>query len=192
MNWHEHFRYDETVPGCLVWIRFAANNRIKPGTPAGKYTPKQNKPDKGYFRVYVIDRGYAHHRIIWEMFNRPLESDEQVDHIDGNTQNNRIENLRVTNNQNNCYNQHRRVTNKSGTTGIHINNNGSGNLYWAASWMENGVRTGRNFSISKYGYEEARNMALAARQEAEERLKQQGIIISERHGKECSTQNLSQ
>jgi hypothetical protein len=182
MNWFEHFRYDESVPGCLVWVRFAANNRIKPGEVAGKFQPKQKNPERGYFRVFVVDRSYAHHRIIWEMFNRPLEDGEQVDHIDGNTRNNKIENLRVVTNQENSYNQRKRSTNKSGVTGVYVTDNGQGRLYWTACWQENGKRCGCMYSIDKHGYDESFNLANIAREQAIQRIKESGVSITERHG----------
>lgn len=185
MNWNEHFTYDPTIPEGIRWARFASNNRIKPGTPAGKYLYKSKlKPERrGYYRTYVLTRSYANHRIIWEMFNSPLVEGEQVDHLDGNTDNNCIENLRVVNNQTNTYNQKKRNTNKSGVTGIHITDNGNGKFYWTASWMDRGKRCGTMYSIDKYGYDTAREMALKDRLNAEEMLKEQDINITERHGK---------
>jgi hypothetical protein len=181
-NWHEHFAYSEEVPGGLIWKRYAANNRVKPGDAAGSYIPKHNKPDAGYYRVFVIDRTYSNHRIIWEMHNNPLEDGEQVDHIDGNSRNNKLINLRVVSNKENCYNQSKRSTNKSGITGVHKNDNGSGTWYWVASWMVNGKRTGTMFAIAKYGEEGAKALAIEARENAVAMLKDNGVNITERHG----------
>jgi len=116
------------------------------------------------------------------MFNRKLEDGEQVDHIDGDTRNNSIENLRVVDNKTNCYNQNKRINNKSGVTGVHLINNGDGLYYWVASWMQDGKHKGKLFSIKKYGDEVAFNLAVQTRERAMTELKLAGINITERHG----------
>lgn len=182
MNWNEHFLYDESVPGCLVWKRFAANNRIKPGDVAGSYKRKKRDKESGYYRVFVVDKSYASHRIIWEMHNGTLNNEQQIDHKDGNTRNNSISNLRIVTGQENCYNQKKRSTNQSGVTGVYVTDNGNGCLYWAAMWMENKVRKGCMFSIEKHGYDVAFQLALEARIQGINKIKQDGISITERHG----------
>ena len=183
MNWDEHFVYDPSIPEGLRWNRFAANRRIKPNDPAGKFAHKKHNSNKGYFRTYVINRSYANHRIIWEMFNRKLEDGEQVDHIDGNTKNNRIENLRVVDSKTNCYNQKKRVNNKSGVTGVHLIDNGDGLYYWVASWMQDGRYKKKLFPVKKYRDEVAFNLAVKTREQEINELKLTGINITERHGK---------
>lgn len=183
MDWKEHFEYDETSPSCLRWVRNAARNKVKKGDVAGIYKQKKRNPDRGYYMIYVDGISKAAHRIIWEIFNYSLTPSQQIDHINGITTDNRITNLRVVDNQTNCFNQTKRITNKSGVTGVHLTNNGNGRIYWVASWMHNGKRKGRMFSVSKYGNEVAFKSALHAREEAMEQLKLEGINISERHGK---------
>ena len=41
------------------------------------------------------------HRIVWESFNGPIPDDMDVDHIDGNPQNNALSNLRLLSHQDN-------------------------------------------------------------------------------------------
>jgi len=61
--------------------------------------------------------GYRAHRIAW-MLIYGEEPAGQIDHIDGDRQNNRINNLRVVNHITNSRNQKKRITNKSGITGV--------------------------------------------------------------------------
>ncbi len=167
----------------LRWVRNAARNKVKIGDVAGIYKPKKRKPNKGYYMIYVSGISKAAHRIIWEMHYETLTSNQQIDHKNGITTDNRINNLRVVDNQTNCFNQGKRITNKSGITGVHITDNGNGKMYWVASWMENGKRRGRMFSIAKYGNDEALSLAIRVREQAVLKLIESGINISERHGK---------
>ena len=82
---------------------------------------KKDKPagylSKKYKIVSINYKNYLNHRIIflWHHGYIPKE----IDHIDRNSLNNKIENLReATQSENNC-NQKLRVTNKSGLKNIH-------------------------------------------------------------------------
>jgi hypothetical protein len=50
------------------------------------------------------------HRVIWEMHNGPIPPGMEIDHIDGNLLNNRLENFRLCNHAENMCNNHRRKT----------------------------------------------------------------------------------
>lgn len=177
MDWFVHFKYSPETEGGLTWVREAANRRMKVGDTAGR-------PDnKGYWAVGLGKGRYRNHRIIWEMFNGQIPEGIQVDHIDGNRANNRIENLRLVTNMINCYNQKKKCTNTSGVNGVCLTDNGSGKLYWCASWNFEGKRCGRMFALAKYGNELAFELAVKTRKEAEEMLKLNGIDVTERHGK---------
>jgi hypothetical protein len=52
------------------------------------------------------------HRIIWEMHNGPIPKGMQIDHIDGDCANNKLENLRLaTNRENSCNREVGEMTN---------------------------------------------------------------------------------
>ena len=70
----------------------------------------------GYLRVRIDNKNYLIHRLIF-LYNYgflPI----QVDHIDGNTLNNHIENLRQSTNSENSQNSKLSINNKSGVKGV--------------------------------------------------------------------------
>lgn len=120
---NECFHYEQNT-GELLWkqrplrhfaspsIHKQLNTRFA-GKPAGAFF----KTKTGAYRIVRLDGViYYAHRLIFKMIN-DFEP-EIVDHIDGNTTNNRIENLRSCTNQDNCKNARLSKTNTSGHTGV--------------------------------------------------------------------------
>ena len=70
----------------------------------------------GYIHVKIKAKSFKAHRLIFLYHYGYLP--EFVDHIDGNKQNNRIENLRSASKQENAHNQKIRLTNSSGVKGV--------------------------------------------------------------------------
>ena len=72
---------------------------------------------KGYLNGNVDGKRYLAHRLvyIYHFGHAP----ETIDHIDHNTNNNRIENLRPCNKSKNAMNAKLRMDNKSGVKGVH-------------------------------------------------------------------------
>jgi hypothetical protein len=89
--------------------------QFKIGTLAGSHQ------SNGYYRVTINKKSYGLHRIIFMMFYGyfPIE----IDHIDNNPSNNKIENLRPANAILNSYNRRILKSNKTGIKGIRFHQN---------------------------------------------------------------------
>jgi hypothetical protein len=70
----------------------------------------------GYRDVMFNHKTYKVHRLIFMMFYGYMP--KEIDHIDGNSSNNRIENLRECSSSQNKYNTKLRIDNKSGIKGV--------------------------------------------------------------------------
>ena len=51
--------------------------------------------NQGYLRFTIGKKNYYNHRIIYQAFYGPIEDDLVIDHIDGNTLHNNLENLQA-------------------------------------------------------------------------------------------------
>ena len=69
-------------------------------------------------RGYLMVGSFKVHRVVWEQFNGKMEKGFQIDHINGNILDNRIENLRKATYAENQWNAKKRVDNKSGVKGV--------------------------------------------------------------------------
>ncbi|EEI3401062.1 HNH endonuclease [Salmonella enterica subsp. enterica serovar Cerro] len=113
MIWATVFDYDKNT-GALTW-RVSPNNRIKIGSPAGSVNP-----GTGYVHVKVFKRNRMAHRIVWDMHNPndTVQKGEEIDHINHNKTDNRIENLRKVDCAVNQRNRPQHKDNTSGVTGV--------------------------------------------------------------------------
>ena len=132
---HECFAYDPESPSFLRWKKRPREhfntlrgmntfNGTWPGKPAGSLSPEQNR----YWLVGIKKRLFFVHRIIFSMFNT-LPDGYEVDHIDGNTFNNSIENLRSATRLQNTKNSKKAKNTASGVKGVTRTSNGR---YWCA------------------------------------------------------------
>lgn len=103
---HQLFEYKD---GDLYW-KISRNNNIKVGQVAGMLRPD------GYKRVNINKKNYYLHRLIF-IYHNGFITDE-IDHIDNNKLNNRIENLRVATRIQNMLNCKINSRNTTGIKGI--------------------------------------------------------------------------
>jgi hypothetical protein len=113
---------------------------------------------KGYLLVSVLGRPYLYHRLVWLHVHGEWPK-YQLDHIDGNKKNNRIENLRDVDG---CINQQNmRTARKHNSTGIlGVTPNGVGFR----------ARITHNGTVIHLGTFESPELASAAYAEAKRRL----------------------
>jgi hypothetical protein len=107
---HELFDYRDD--GNLIWkVRLSDRNKI--GKVAGSFS-KSNK----YYHCRIEGKTYRLHRLIFLYHHGYLTLGMDIDHIDGNSSNNRIENLREVTGSQNQWNRKKNVNNTSGIKGI--------------------------------------------------------------------------
>jgi hypothetical protein len=107
LKYHLHY-CPET--GIFTWLVPAAH-RMKPGDIAG-WTHK-----RGYRDIRVLGKIYKVHRLAW-LYIYGVWPTKGIDHINGITGDNRIQNLREANNAQNLHNSKLRKDNTSGYHGV--------------------------------------------------------------------------
>ena len=101
---HECFAYDN---GNLIWKARPIHHydeEWKQKRAARQYARvvAGNLTSNGYIKVSINKQDYQAHRIIWKMFTGE-DPTEDIDHIDGNRTNNKIENLQSVSHRENIW-----------------------------------------------------------------------------------------
>lgn len=111
---------------------------------------------KKYVHIVINKKIYKAHRLAWLYFYGSFPENE-IDHIDGNGLNNKINNLRHVTRTDNCKNLRRSKNNTSGITGI-------GRHKMSGKWR---VRIGVNNKLLEIGYFDSLFDAACVRKSAE-------------------------
>lgn len=106
----ECLRYDYES-GDFYWLKNTRGHYLK-----GK---KAGCGRNGYIVIGLDGKSYYAHRLAWLYINGEML--KQIDHIDGNRSNNKIENLRDVSHSENCHNKAKSRNNKTGVIGVHWN-----------------------------------------------------------------------
>lgn len=109
----ELFFYDRDT-GKLFW-RTSKANKTRAGTEA------RSKAKDGYLRVTIHHKTYQVHRIVWIILHGEIPEGKLIDHLDGNRENNKPDNLRLVDDSENGRNRGKRSDNTSGITGVYFN-----------------------------------------------------------------------
>jgi hypothetical protein len=98
--------------GAIHW-KVTTGPRGKLGDIAGTTKPNASR----YHKIQYMGRKYPTHKIVYALYNN-VWPPVNIDHIDGNTYNNRPENLRLATQAENNKNARNRKDNKSGVRGV--------------------------------------------------------------------------
>lgn len=185
------FAVSEESPSGLVFntIVYGGKNNKQhirvPGQPAGS---KEYSKRKDGSKVALAWRAtyngivYQAHRVIWAITHGYIPEGYVVDHLDGDPFNNKVSNLLLKTTRANNQNMALGLKNKSGVMGVFLVDP-DGKPAWRASWSDiNGKQRHKTFSINKYGYDAAFELALKVRQDKINELKELGMAYTERHG----------
>lgn len=125
--------------GVFTWKKRRGGS-AKPGNVAGRLN------DNGYWRIRVDGPEYFGHRLAW-LYVHGVWPDAEIDHIDRNRANNRIDNLRQATRWENCQNTPPRPTGTSRYRGVSFEARRS-------LWRAQIARRGRNAFLGYFDTEE--------------------------------------
>lgn len=106
----KYLRYNE---GKLYWADTLRTKRMT-SRFGGKIAGDVKK--NGYWYVSISGKRLLQHRVVYAMHHGYWP--DEIDHIDGNPSNNKIENLRAVNSEINARNKQKRSDNTSGYSGL--------------------------------------------------------------------------
>lgn len=117
------------------------------------------RTQKGYIEIRIGRKGFKAHRLAWVYMHGEMPED-QIDHINGIKDDNRIANLRPASNSENCRNRPKAKHNTSGHKGI----------YWVADHNKWRVIIRFNDKNHHFGYFKDKDDAIAEANRAREEL----------------------
>lgn len=186
MNQHDQitqkYRLDPQSPSGLAYKtdilcgpKGKEHIRVFAGEPAG------SKYKNGYWMVKVGKKYMLAHRVVAILNGVDLKATDQIDHLDGNKDNNEFQNLRIVDRFENARNHKIRVTNKTGVTGVCFMPNSNGGCFRASFRDFDKKNVTKSFAVSKYGYDNAFKLACDWRIEMIKFLNTLGAGYTSRH-----------
>lgn len=165
-DFSSHFYYDESSPSCLRWK--VVNIGKKGGTRNEKDSvagfKKKHYKDKYYWVVRFKKQVWKVHRVVYQLCKNDLSPDYVVDHLDGNSLNNKIENLSLKTQAENTRNAVG-VNSNTGLKGVYLRLCKRVNKYYYTTTVrdKSGKQRTKQFSVLQHGHEEALRLACEAR-----------------------------
>jgi hypothetical protein len=106
----------------------------------GELKPLHGINSKGYYTVWINSKCQLWHRVVYEHFLGPIPKGMQIDHIDGNKLDNRIDNLRLATPRQNMMNRDKlKIENiTSSHKGVYLDKRRG---KWRAEMKKNGIKT---------------------------------------------------
>jgi len=142
--------YDPAT-GQLVWRENRRGRFARIGAVAGY------RKATGYLTVTIDGEAIYAHRAAWLLSVGPIPAGMEIDHLDHDPSNNRLDNLRLVNGRDNKANQRRSRRNTSGVTGVFWSANANA---WCAQIKAHGV-------VHHLGYFKSLAKAASERKRAE-------------------------
>lgn len=144
------FYYCESSPSCLRWNTTSSNHKKNNGDVAGSLS------DRYYIVGHNSKLVYAH-VLVYELHFGSVPEDKDVNHIDGDSTNNKINNLELVSHQINCLKTKVQRDNPNcGVSEMAMKSSKSTLYYACCSYSTiNGNRVRKLFSYKKYGILEA-------------------------------------
>ena len=180
-----NIKYDESSPTCLRFKSRTHHNQNKNLVVGTKANTKRNT----YWHFGVNHNHYKVHRVVWYLCTGEDPKEYEIDHIDGDVDNNKIENLRKVTREVNVRNAKMRKDNKTGLNGIYLNHAGSNDYFYSVRIYDIDKIKVTHFSVKKLGLLPARARAIEFREKRLSELEESGIVYSERHGKPSTKGN---
>lgn len=141
MHYDDIFTYKD---GLIYWkIQIKDQSKCKYPCSVGDVAGNVN--NRGYVVVNMFGGQFMVHRIVWEIHNGPIPDGMEIDHINHDTTDNRIENLRIVDRSGNMRNKTIDKRNSSGVTGVYYHRK---NKKWYAQIMHNKKRLHLGFFVS--------------------------------------------
>ena len=149
---HQIISYDP-LAGDFHWKIHMDNGKKKPGDIAGSLSG-----NKEYWRVYIFGQDIRGQRLAWFMhYGEDPGPKYLVDHINGNSLDNRIENLRLATDSENSKNRKKGSNNTTGEKGVYETRQNE-NPFGAQIYVDGkAVKLGvfKTKELAKQAYEEA-------------------------------------
>ena len=174
--WDEYLKYDKE-DGVFIWKKRSEKHfqtkrsmNVWNAKYSGKAAGSIHTSKCGYMSIYITinKKKYKAHRVAWEMINGDIPDGMSIDHIDHNSLNNSILNLRLATEEDQKKNYPMNIKNKSGHVGVSL-------CKKTNKWR---ARISKNGKTVELGESENINEAIALRKAAEKELN-----FHENHGK---------
>lgn len=178
----EMIEYSEESPSGLVW-KVGGNRKVVGAQVGYRKTQVRGVYERSTWTTMIKYKSYLCHRLVWILHNGEIPEGMEIDHIDGNSLNNKISNLRCIESILNKRNRGPSLLNTTGVTGvIYWENKKGGQAYYKAQWSRlDGKRGGKYFAIETYGDELALHLASEYRRHQIDLMNLMNAGYTERH-----------